>query len=57
MANDKKKEVSVDSVPWIVKATDGKRVVADSFNTYKEANTAARSFTRETGQFAQAVRS
>lgn len=57
MANEKKQTPKVDSIPWVVKDTSGKQVLKDSWNTFTEAASAARTYTRETGLYAQAVRS
>ena len=59
MANDKSKKSNgnVDSVSWVVKDTTGTQVGKENYPGYKEASTAARSHTRESGLFAQAVRS
>lgn len=52
-----------DSVPWVVKGSEGKPVVFEKdgkapaqFTEYNQADGAARAYTAKTGLFAQAVR-
>ena len=62
---DKKNRYSgQDSVPWVVKGTEGKPVVFDkdgktptTFTEYNHADGAARAYTQRTGLYAQPVRS
>ena len=50
-----KSQEGTDTQPWVARTVTG-RIGKDTFNTFKEANNLAREHTRETGEFAQAVR-
>lgn len=61
MANDKKtngnRYSSIDSTPWKVVDTSGKKVGSDSYTGFKEAEAAANTYRIASGLHAGAVRS